>query len=236
MAQSQKFFRSFAYLPCLLWLHGNLAFAGQGCCSTHGGVAGCSGTKLQCNDGTLSSTCSCQGGSTTLQPMPRTQDSLALLETTPQEAKPYVTPVIGPVSGASVDIVPSVQGIGLTSHQQYNLRPRPREMLSLLKSPLSCIPQKEDPQRIMWANISLHQKVVFLVFRMPHRQNRRRRMVLGSYERDGKPQTVKFWSGIINMAKLKNMTSVVDTKGSSTLTPGEPIPGKGPEPSRKVEP
>jgi hypothetical protein len=37
------------------------AQAVRGCCSTHGGVAGCAGTKLKCNDGTLSPTCSCDG-------------------------------------------------------------------------------------------------------------------------------------------------------------------------------
>lgn len=35
------------------------AHAGRGCCSTHGGVAGCSGEKLRCGDGSLSPTCSC---------------------------------------------------------------------------------------------------------------------------------------------------------------------------------
>ena len=35
------------------------ALAGQGCCSSHGGVAGCSGSRLLCRDGTRSPTCRC---------------------------------------------------------------------------------------------------------------------------------------------------------------------------------
>lgn len=35
-------------------------YAGRGCCSSHGGVSGCSATGIQvCNDGTLSKTCTC---------------------------------------------------------------------------------------------------------------------------------------------------------------------------------
>lgn len=37
--------------------------AQRGCCSHHGGVAGCSGGRQVCNDGTLSPTCTCSGGS-----------------------------------------------------------------------------------------------------------------------------------------------------------------------------
>jgi hypothetical protein len=32
---------------------------GQGCCSWHGGVCGCSGNRVLCCDGTLSPSCSC---------------------------------------------------------------------------------------------------------------------------------------------------------------------------------
>ena len=31
----------------------------RGCCSHHGGVCGCGGTKALCCDGTLSKTCGC---------------------------------------------------------------------------------------------------------------------------------------------------------------------------------
>jgi hypothetical protein len=72
------------------------AFAGQGCCSTHGGVAGCAGDKLKCNDGTMSATCSCQGG-------------LAMLGATPPEAQPIVTPVAEPIPTIPADAVPPVQ-------------------------------------------------------------------------------------------------------------------------------
>ena len=38
----------------------NVVFAGRGCCSHHGGVAGChSSGKQICNDGTLSPSCTC---------------------------------------------------------------------------------------------------------------------------------------------------------------------------------
>ncbi len=33
--------------------------AGQGCCSTHGGVVGCAGARLKCSDGTVSPSCPC---------------------------------------------------------------------------------------------------------------------------------------------------------------------------------
>lgn len=36
--------------------------ARSGCCSHHGGVAGCSGGRQVCNDGTLSPTCTCGSG------------------------------------------------------------------------------------------------------------------------------------------------------------------------------
>lgn len=34
-------------------------FAGQGCCSHHGGQCGCSGGRVKCCDGTLSPSCGC---------------------------------------------------------------------------------------------------------------------------------------------------------------------------------
>jgi len=33
----------------------------QGCCSSHGGVCGCSGSRAQCCDGSLSPSCGCYG-------------------------------------------------------------------------------------------------------------------------------------------------------------------------------
>ena len=38
---------------------GDDTLAQQGCCSWHGGVCGCSGTRTACCDGTLSPSCSC---------------------------------------------------------------------------------------------------------------------------------------------------------------------------------
>jgi hypothetical protein len=37
----------------------------RGCCSWHGGVAGCSGSSVVCNDGTYSPSCTCA------KPMPK---------------------------------------------------------------------------------------------------------------------------------------------------------------------
>ncbi len=34
----------------------------SGCCSHHGGVSGCSGGRVVCNDGALSPSCTCKGG------------------------------------------------------------------------------------------------------------------------------------------------------------------------------
>lgn len=34
----------------------------SGCCSHHGGVDGCSGGRVVCNDGSLSPSCTCLGG------------------------------------------------------------------------------------------------------------------------------------------------------------------------------
>src|SRR5258708_18464653 len=36
--------------------------AGRGCCSYHGGVSGCAGRRLGCNDGQISPGCGCGGG------------------------------------------------------------------------------------------------------------------------------------------------------------------------------
>lgn len=35
------------------------AQGGEGCCSYHGGVLGCAGTKVVCNDGQVSTSCTC---------------------------------------------------------------------------------------------------------------------------------------------------------------------------------
>lgn len=37
----------------------NDCLAGRGCCSSHGGVCGCSGGRSRCCDGTLSPSCQC---------------------------------------------------------------------------------------------------------------------------------------------------------------------------------
>lgn len=37
----------------------NCTLAARGCCSSHGGVCGCSGGRAKCCDGTLSPTCQC---------------------------------------------------------------------------------------------------------------------------------------------------------------------------------
>ena len=42
-----------------------LVSAKRGCCSHHGGVCGCSGGRNLCCDGTISPSCTCQGGSNT---------------------------------------------------------------------------------------------------------------------------------------------------------------------------
>lgn len=44
----------------MFFMFTDLVFAGRGCCSHHGGVAGCNSYGKQvCNDGTLSPTCTC---------------------------------------------------------------------------------------------------------------------------------------------------------------------------------
>lgn len=47
-------------LVCIIPINVN---AQRGCCSHHGGVAGCSGGRQLCNDGTLNPSCVCDGGS-----------------------------------------------------------------------------------------------------------------------------------------------------------------------------
>jgi hypothetical protein len=88
-----------------LWLLGHVAFAGQGCCSTHGGVAGCVGARLQCGDGTLSPTCSCQDAE--ISSMSQTQDRLALMQAGSPEVKPYATPITSPIPTKTIDTIPS---------------------------------------------------------------------------------------------------------------------------------
>ncbi len=46
----------------LALIYNNPSVEKQGCCSWHGGVQGCSGGRLVCNDGTLSPSCTCLGG------------------------------------------------------------------------------------------------------------------------------------------------------------------------------
>lgn len=53
-------FKYFIIVICIFLLFPNLVLAGRGCCSHHGGVAGChSSGKQLCNDGTLSPSCTC---------------------------------------------------------------------------------------------------------------------------------------------------------------------------------
>ena len=53
-------FRSFLILFLSLLLFPNVVLATKGCCSSHGGVAGCSSSGKQiCNDGSLSPSCTC---------------------------------------------------------------------------------------------------------------------------------------------------------------------------------
>jgi hypothetical protein len=55
-----------------IWLKADPVLAGRGCCSTHGGVAGCAGSRLSCSDGTLSPSCSCND----LPASPKVQEAL----------------------------------------------------------------------------------------------------------------------------------------------------------------
>jgi len=87
-----------------LWLQGSIGFASQGCCSTHGGVVGCASGKLQCNDGTLSPTCSCQEGA--ISSSSQAQDKLALMEAGTPEVKPNVIPTPVPSPSNTADIIP----------------------------------------------------------------------------------------------------------------------------------
>lgn|SRR5258708_4094493 len=87
-----------------LVFYGHSVHAGSGCCSTHGGVAGCAGAKLQCNDGTLSPTCSCRDAST--HSVPQAQDKLALMQAGTPEIKPNVIPIPVPSPRNTADIIP----------------------------------------------------------------------------------------------------------------------------------
>ena len=68
-------------------------------------MAGCAGANLQCKDGKTSS-CSCGDGS--VSSTPDTQSGLALLEPTPQEARPYVTPADAPSPVVPTDALPTL--------------------------------------------------------------------------------------------------------------------------------
>ena len=53
------------FIIFVLLLAPSTVYAGRGCCSRHGGVAGCNSNGRQvCNDGTLSPSCTCYGSST----------------------------------------------------------------------------------------------------------------------------------------------------------------------------
>ena len=93
-----------SWIVISLCLPGRLAFAGQGCCSTHSGVAGCAGAKLQCNDGTFSPTCSCQDGA--ISSASQAQGKLALMEAGSPEVKPYVSPIPAASPINTVDTIP----------------------------------------------------------------------------------------------------------------------------------
>jgi hypothetical protein len=47
------------FLGIALELLPSAVFAGQGCCSSHGGEAGCAGARVMCSDGIESPTCRC---------------------------------------------------------------------------------------------------------------------------------------------------------------------------------
>jgi hypothetical protein len=50
--------------------------AGQGCCSWHGGQCGCSGSRVECCDGTLSPSCKCAVGDPTQPIAPKAADDV----------------------------------------------------------------------------------------------------------------------------------------------------------------
>jgi hypothetical protein len=47
------------FLPVFFTLHSRHINERAGCCSHHGGVCGCSGSRAMCCDGTLSPSCRC---------------------------------------------------------------------------------------------------------------------------------------------------------------------------------
>jgi len=96
-----------SFIVVLLWRLTTLAFAGQGCCSTHGGVAGCASGKAQCQDGTLSPTCGCEG---TADSRANDSNGLAFLGTNPPEVKPSPTPIFGLGPDKTIDTIPPNDG------------------------------------------------------------------------------------------------------------------------------
>src|SRR5262245_40223174 len=77
---------SMVYFWCLTLIFVSPVLADQGCCSSHGGVSGCAGTKLRCKDGAVSPTCGCKGGVIT---------KLASLRAGPPEVRPSDKPFVG---------------------------------------------------------------------------------------------------------------------------------------------
>ena len=73
------------YFWCLILIFVSPGLAEQGCCSSHGGVSGCAGTKLRCKDGAVSPTCGCKGGIIT---------KLASLRAGPPEVRPNEKPTV----------------------------------------------------------------------------------------------------------------------------------------------
>jgi hypothetical protein len=219
----------------LWWLHGNLAFAGQGCCSTHGGVAGCAEAKLQCNDGTLSATCSCQDGSKTVPPIPRAQDGLALLEPTPPEATPYITPVGGPGPVASVDTIPSVHG-----NKPY-VTPAAQPETS---NQGDTVPSQKPPEPYSTQgaptkkNVGQYQPPPKKLPGFPDATPAKSKTPYGAGKLRKRWKTadgeILEWD--YQHGKVEKYDKRGKHKGEFDPNTGEPIPGKGPEASRKVEP
>lgn len=48
-----------SYLLCMFSSKNSGTISKSGCCSWHGGVCGCSGSRQQCCDGSISPTCTC---------------------------------------------------------------------------------------------------------------------------------------------------------------------------------
>ncbi len=230
-----KSFRSLVFFLGLLGLHGNFAFAGQGCCSTHGGVAGCTGAKLQCNDGTLSATCSCRDGSTTGRPMPRAQDGLALLEPTPPEAKPYVTPVGGPTPVASIDVTPPVQ-----RNKPY-VTPAEQPEGSVQGD---AIPPQKPPEPYSTQGASTKDNVG--QYRPPPKglpgfpdatpAKSKTPNGPGKLRKRWKTADGEILEWDYQHGKVEKYDKRGRHKGEFDPNTGEPVPGKGSDPGRKVEP